>query len=44
MQNEVEIRITMKDEQNLRPNYADNPKNSYPQFCLAELQGEGKSA
>ena len=26
MQNEVEIRITMKDEQNLRPNSTDTPQ------------------
>ena len=36
MQNEVEIRITMKDEQNLRPNSTDYTKNSHSQFCLAQ--------
>lgn len=44
MQNEVEIRITMKDEQNLRPNSTDTPQKQLSAVLpRTELQGEGKS-
>ena len=43
MQNEVEIRITMKDEQNLRPNSTNYTKKSSAFLPRTELQGEWKS-